>query len=126
MAEMGRFSASKAAGFRIILVITFAVNSKAHYPAVIRSFKNKETEAVFQGEHVKGLDGRIQQRAREKLRYLDSADDLRDLMVPPSNQLEALKGTRKGQYSIRINRQWRVCFTWKDGDASDVEIVDYH
>ena len=81
---------------------------------------------MFQGEHVKGLDGRIQQRAREKLRYLDSADDLRDLMVPPSNQLEALKGTRKGQYSIRINRQWRVCFTWKDGDVSDVEIVDYH
>jgi len=68
----------------------------------------------------------MQQRAREKLKYLDSAGDLRDLMVPPSNQLESLRGDRQGQYSIRINRQWRVCFTWKEGDAFDVEIVDYH
>jgi proteic killer suppression protein len=68
----------------------------------------------------------IQQRAREKLKYLDSAIDLRDLMIPPSNQLEALKGDRQGQHSIRINKQWRVCFKWSDGDAFDVEIVDYH
>ncbi len=94
--------------------------------AVIRSFKNKDTAAVFAGEFVKGLDGKIQQRAREKLKYLDSAADLRDLMIPPSNQLEALKGDREGQYSIRINKQWRICFKWKDGDASDAEIVDYH
>jgi proteic killer suppression protein len=93
---------------------------------VIRTFKNKDTEAVFAGEFVKGLDGQIQQRAREKLKYLDSAVDLRDLMVPPSNRLEALEGDRKGQYSIRINKQWRVCFKWKDRDAFDVEIVDYH
>jgi proteic killer suppression protein len=93
---------------------------------VIRTFRTKDTEAVFRGEFVKGLDGKIQQRAREKLKYLDSATDLRDLAVPPSNQLEALKGDRKGQYSIRINQQWRICFRWKDGDASDVEIVDYH
>jgi len=81
---------------------------------------------VFQGEFVKRLDRRVQQRAREKLKYLDSAGDLRDLMIPPSNQLESLRGDRQGQYSIRINKQWRVCFKWKEGDAFDVEIVDYH
>ena len=93
---------------------------------MIRGFRNKDTRSVFLGEFVKGLDGQIQQRAREKLKYLDSAADLRDLMVPPSNQLEALKGDREGQYSIRINKQWRLCFRWQDGDAFDVEIVDYH
>ena len=93
---------------------------------MIRDFRNKDTRSVFLGEFVKGLDGQIQQRAREKLKYLDSAADLRDLMVPPSNQLEALKGDRQGQYSIRINKQWRVCFRWQGGDAFDVEIVDYH
>ena len=81
---------------------------------------------MFQGEFVKRLDRRVQQRAREKLKYLDSAGDLRDLMIPPSNQLESLRGDRQGQYSIRINKQWRVCFKWKEGDAFDVEIVDYH
>lgn len=93
---------------------------------MIRTFKDKETEAIFRGEFVKRVNGQIQQRAREKLKYLDAAADLRDLMAPPSNRLEALKGDREGQYSIRINAQWRVCFRWKDGDASDVEIVDYH
>lgn len=93
---------------------------------MIRSFKNRDTRAVFDGEFVKSLDQRIQQRTRERLKYLDSAIDLRDLMIPPSNQLEALKGERRGQYSIRINKQWRICFVWKDGDAFDVEIVDYH
>ena len=93
---------------------------------MIRSFKNKDTETIFRGEFVKGMDGQIQQRAREKLKYLDSAGDLRDLMIPPSNRLEALKGNRKDQYSIRINQQWRICFRWDNGDASDVEITDYH
>ena len=93
---------------------------------MIRSFKDKRSEAVFRGEFAKGLDGQIQQRAREKLKYLDAAADLKDLRVPPGNQLEALKGDRKGQYSIRVNQQWRVCFRWKDGEALDVEIVDYH
>jgi proteic killer suppression protein len=93
---------------------------------VIRSFKSKIAESVFRGEFVKELDGQIQQRAREKLKYLDAACDLRDLAVPPSNKLEALKGDRKGQYSICVNKQWRICFKWKDGDASDVEVVDYH
>jgi proteic killer suppression protein len=93
---------------------------------VIRTFRSKDTQAVFRGEFVKGLDRQIQQRAREKLKYLDAAADLRDLMIPPSNQLERLMGDRQGQHSIRINKQWRVCFKWKDGDAFDVEIVDYH
>ena len=93
---------------------------------MIRSFKNKDTETIFRGEFVKGMDGQIQQRAREKLKYLDSAGDLRDLMIPPSNRLEALKGNRKDQYSIRINQQWRICSRWDNGDASDVEITDYH
>ena len=93
---------------------------------MIRSFRNKDTQAVFRGEFVKGLDRQIQQRAREKLKYLDGALDLRDLMIPPSNQLEPLKGDRQGQYSIRISKQWRLCFRWKDGDAFEVEIVDYH
>ena len=76
---------------------------------------------------MKGLDTQIQQRAREKLKYLDSAADLRDLTIPPAKQLEALKGDRAGQSSIRINKQWCLCFRWKDGDgAVDVEIVDYH
>jgi proteic killer suppression protein len=93
---------------------------------MIRSFKNKDTEAIFRGEFVKGMDGQIQQRSREKLKYLDAAGDLRDLMIPPSNRLEALQGDRKGQYSIRVNQQWRICFRWDNGDASDVEITDYH
>lgn len=93
---------------------------------MIRTFKGKATEAIFRGEFVKGLEGKIQQRAREKLKYLDSAGDLRDLMLPPSNRLEALKGDRRGQYSIRINQQWRICFRWSAGDALDVEVADYH
>ncbi len=93
---------------------------------MIRSFKGKEAAAIFAGELVKGLDRRLQQRAREKLRYLDSAADLRDIMIPPANRLEALKGDRQGQFSIRINDQWRICFRWLDGDAHAVEIVDYH
>ena len=93
---------------------------------MIRSFKDKRAEAILRGEFVKGVDGKIQQRAREKLKYLDAAATLGDLAVPPGNQLEALKGDRKGQHSIRINQQWRVCFVWKDGEALDAEIVDYH
>lgn len=93
---------------------------------MIRSFRNRDAEAIFRGQFVKRLDGRIQQRAREKLKYLDSAADLRDLRTPPSNQLEALKGDRQGQFSIRINQQWRICFAWRSGDAHDVEITDYH
>ena len=93
---------------------------------MIRTFKGKDAEAIFSGRFVKSLDNQIQQRAREKLKYLDSAADLRDLMIPSSNHLESLKGDRAGQYSIRINGQWRICFGWRNCDAFDVEIVDYH
>ncbi|QNH15080.1 plasmid maintenance system killer protein [Xanthomonas sp. SS] len=93
---------------------------------MIRNFVDKEAEKIWQGTPSRRLPADIQAVARRKLRMLNSAATLDDLRVPPANLLEALKGNRKGQCSIRINDQWRVCFQWKDGDALDVEIVDYH
>ena len=93
---------------------------------MIRSFADKETEKVWNGANSRRLPGDIQQVARRKLRMLNSAVMLDDLRIPPANRLEALKGNRRGQHSIRINDQWRVCFRWKDGDAADVAIVDYN
>ena len=93
---------------------------------MIRTFNDKEAEKVWQGTPSRRLPADIQQVARRKLRMLNNAATLEDLRIPPANRLEALKGARKGQHSIRINDQWRICFRWKDGDALDVEIVDYH
>ncbi|MGI9301433.1 MAG: type II toxin-antitoxin system RelE/ParE family toxin [Gammaproteobacteria bacterium] len=93
---------------------------------MIESFRDEETEKIFNGQRSRRLPPDIQNTARRKLIYLDQARRLNDLAVPPANQLEALKGDRRGQHSIRINRQWRICFIWNDGDASNVEIVDYH
>lgn len=93
---------------------------------MIRSFADKATAAAFLGLAVKRLPPEIRKRAREKLDMLDAARALDDLRVPPANRLERLAADRAGQWSIRINRQWRVCFRWKKGDAFDVEIVDYH
>jgi len=93
---------------------------------VIRSFADKEAEKIWRGVRSRRLPADIQQVARRKLRMLDAAAVLDDLRVPPANRLEALKGDRRGQYSIRINDQWRICFRWHGGDASDVGIVDYH
>ncbi|MCP4290847.1 MAG: type II toxin-antitoxin system RelE/ParE family toxin [bacterium] len=93
---------------------------------MIRSFKSKEAEKVFNRTRSKKLPGDIQQVALRKLRMLDRSKTLTDLRVPPSNRLKPLKGERKGQYSIRINDQWRICFRWERGDAHEVEIVDYH
>ena len=93
---------------------------------MIKSFKDKETEKVFNRNYSKKLPETIQQRALRKLRMIDAAADINDLRVPPGNRLEALSGNREGQHSIRINNQWRICFTWSQGDAYDVEIVDYH
>ena len=93
---------------------------------MIRSFNDKRTKSIFRGRRAKGLPTEIQQRARRKLRMLDAATVIDDLRIPPSNRLEKLKGDRRGQYSIRINDQWRICFVWQDRYASDVEIVDYH
>jgi toxin HigB-1 len=93
---------------------------------MILSFRDRETETVWRGDVSRRLPREIQQVARRKLRMLSNAKTLQDLRVPPANRLEPLKGERKGQWSIRINDQWRICFEWEDGGASSVEIVDYH
>jgi toxin HigB-1 len=93
---------------------------------MISSFGNKETEKIWEGERVSGLSNEIQEKGRRKLRMLNNSQDLRDLLIPPSNKLEKLKGTLKDYYSIRINDQWRVIFMWEDGFASNVTIIDYH
>ena len=92
---------------------------------MIRSFRSKETEALFADVNVPRFRA-IERIARRKLLYLHRARSLQDLLVPPGNRLEALKGDRRGQYSIRINDRWRICFLWRSGDAYDLEIVDYH
>ncbi len=93
---------------------------------MIRNFADREAEKIWGGTPSRRLPPDIQSVARRKLRMLGNAAVLDDLHTPPANRLEALKGSRKGQYSIRINDQWRICFRWTDGDAHDVEIVDYH
>ena len=93
---------------------------------MIKSFRDKNTEAVFNGESSKGFPAHLVKVARRKLRYLNAADDLGDLRSPPGNRLEALVGDRKGQHSIRINDQFRVCFVWTSEGPAEVEIVDYH
>ena len=93
---------------------------------MIRSFRDKETERLFRREPVKKIPLLVQQRALRKLLILDAAESADDLRVPPGNRLEKLSGDREGQYSIRVNQQWRICFYWEDGDAREVEITDYH
>jgi len=93
---------------------------------VIRAFRDKEAEKVFNGRFSKKLPQDIQQIAERKLILLHRSVTLNDLRVPPSNRLEALKGNRKGQYSIRVNDQWRICFEWREDGVYNVEIVDYH
>ena len=92
----------------------------------IHNFIDKETGRIWLGEISRRLPTEIQSVARRKLRMLNNAHALDDLRIPPANRLERLKGDRAGQYSIRINDQWRICFRWRDGDACDVEIADYH
>lgn len=94
--------------------------------SMIESFKCRETEKVFARRFSKKLPTDIQQVALRKLRMLNRSATLQDLRVPPANRLEALAGKRKGQHSVRINDQWRICFRWQSGNAHDVEIVDYH
>lgn len=93
---------------------------------MIESFASDETKKIFLGKISTKLPNGIQRTGRRKLLYLDDADDLQDLLAPPGNRLEKLKGDRAGQYSIRINDQWRICFKWSDNKAKNVEIVDYH
>lgn len=93
---------------------------------MIKSFRCGETQKIFNREFSRKFPRDIQMRAFAKLNAIDAAVHLRDLRLPPSNRLEALKGERKGQYSIRINDRWRICFEWRIGNAEQVEIVDYH
>ena len=93
---------------------------------MIRSFADRRTKAVFEDVPVKGLGRDVRRAARKKLLMLDRSVSLTDLRVPPGNRLEALKGSRVGQHSIRVNDQWRICFVWRVSDAYDVEITDYH
>jgi toxin HigB-1 len=93
---------------------------------MIRSFRDRETERLFERGNTKRLDRKLQRAALRKLVVLDAADSLDDLRVPPGNRLEKLVGDREGEHSIRVNDQWRICFRWKNGDAHHVEITDYH
>ena len=92
----------------------------------MKSFRDANTERIFNREFVKRYPREIPQRAFMRLNAIDAAERLEDLRLPPSNRLEALKGDRKGEHSVRINDQWRICFLWRDGHAERVEIVDYH
>ena len=93
---------------------------------MINSFGNKETRKIWDGERVKGLPFEIQEIGRRKLRMINNSQTISDLLIPPSNRLEKLKGNFKEFYSIRINGQWRIAFKWKEGNATDVQIIDYH
>jgi proteic killer suppression protein len=93
---------------------------------VLRSFADKETERVWRRERARKLDQDTQRAALRKLLILDAAETLNDLRVPPGNRLEKLKGDRAGSYSVRVNQQWRICFSWTEAGPDGVEIVDYH
>lgn len=97
-----------------------------YHSYMIRSFRSKTTECLFARERVKQLPPSIHKIALRKLVMLDAAVTTEDLRVPPGNRLERLHGVRKGEYSIRVNNQWRICFIFRDGNAYEVEIVDYH
>lgn len=112
--------------FRYIQNLDFN-NGWRYYPVeMIKTFKDKETQKIFQREYSRKLPSDIQKTALKKLWMLNAAPDLQSLRVPPANRLESLSGNRTGQYSIRINDQWRICFNWQGENAFDVEIVDYH
>ena len=93
---------------------------------MIISFGDKNTQKIWEGYRIKSLSTEIQEMARRKLRMLNNSMDINDLMIPPSNRLEKLKGNLKNHYSIRINNQWRITFKWNNGNASEVNIIDYH
>jgi len=93
---------------------------------MICSFADRDAEALFQGRFARRLAHDVQRVTQRKLRQIHQAKELRDLAAPPGNRLEALRGDREGQHSIRINDRWRICFVWNEGDADQVEIIDYH
>jgi proteic killer suppression protein len=93
---------------------------------MLTSFGDKDTKKIWEGERVKALSTELQEMARRKLRMLNNSQDLNDLLIPPANRLEKLKGNLKDFYSIRINNQWRIIFKWNNGNAEEVSIIDYH
>ncbi|MBP2413493.1 proteic killer suppression protein [Arthrobacter stackebrandtii] len=93
---------------------------------MIRSFGSKDTERIWHEQYVKRVDRTVQRAALRKLELIHAAQDVEDLRVPPGNRLERLVGNRRGQHSIRVNAQWRLCFVWREGGADNVEFVDYH
>jgi toxin HigB-1 len=93
---------------------------------MLSSFGDKDTKKIWEGDRVKSFSTEIQEIARRKLRMLNNSQDIADLLIPPSNRLEKLKGDLKEFYSIRINNQWRIIFKWNNGNAEEVEIIDYH
>jgi proteic killer suppression protein len=117
-------NALTASGLEFILIAVD--NGFRYYPCMIRSFRDSDTSRLFDRDPVRKWPPDLQRIALRKLRMLDAAERLADLLVPPGNRLERLRGDRAQQHSIRINDQWRICFRWSRGDAFDVEIVDYH
>lgn len=93
---------------------------------MIGNFGDKNTERIWQENYVKSIDRKVQRATMRKLELIHAAQNIEDLRIPPGNRLERLVGDRRGQHSIRVNAQWRICFVWKDGGAEDVELVDYH
>jgi toxin HigB-1 len=108
-----------------LLITCCVINAIRYHGCVLRSFRDKDTQAVWQRQRSRRLDGPVQRVAWRKLAMLDAAETLTDLVIPPGNRLEKLTGDRAGQHSIRINQQWRICFVWTDAGPEDVEIVDY-
>jgi toxin HigB-1 len=107
--------------------ITLGVNNALRYYCwVIRSFRDKDTEAIWQRRYVKKLSPELSRLTYNKLVLINAAESINDLRVPPGNRLEKLSGNRAGQYSVRVNDQWRICFTWSSAGAGNVELVDYH
>lgn len=102
------------------------INGQRYGSFMIKSFRDRDAERLFRRERISRLPAQLCRVGLRKLLMLDAADRLADLKLPPGNRLEKLKGDRAGQHSIRINDQWRICFRWRDGDAYDVEISDYH
>lgn len=114
-------------GVRLYLIILLdGIIVPRYHCFMIKAFASPETEKITKGQRSHQLPSDIQIVARRKLSYLKNAKTLQDLRIPPANRLEALRGERRGQYSICINDQWRICFVWCNGDAYDVEMVDYH
>jgi toxin HigB-1 len=108
------------------LITLGVINAIRYHRRVIRSFRDKDTEAIWQRRYVKKLSPELSRLTYNKLVLINAAESINDLRVPPGNRLEKLSGSRSGQYSIRVNDQWRICFMWSAGGASNVELVDYH